>query len=55
MEKHPSWKVFGSVQNQGFDPLAFAHEMGGYDPKNQKNKLDDGAGWISKLPAGSMI
>lgn len=29
-EKHPSWHVFGSVQHENFDPLAFSKSVGDY-------------------------
>ena len=28
--KHAKWKVFGSAQQEGFDPLAFSKQMGDY-------------------------
>jgi hypothetical protein len=30
MSKHAYWKTFGSVQNEGFDPLSFSKLMGDY-------------------------
>jgi hypothetical protein len=30
MSKYAYWKTFGSVQNEGFDPLSFSKLMGDY-------------------------
>lgn len=30
LEKHPEWHIFGSVQPEGFDPLAFSKQFGDY-------------------------
>jgi hypothetical protein len=32
LPKKPEWKVFGSVQAEGFDPLAFSKREGDYPP-----------------------
>jgi hypothetical protein len=42
------WKVFGSVANQGFDPLAFSKRAGDYPlggtPKHHNNHRNQGGG-----------
>lgn len=32
LPKKPSWRVYGSIQKQNFDPLAFSKAAGDYPP-----------------------
>jgi len=43
LPRKPEWKVFGSVQPEGFDPLSFSKKMGDYPPGGTKH----GARWKS--------
>ena len=38
----PQWKVFGSVQQEGFDPLAFSKLVGDYPPNGNSGKEQPG-------------
>ena len=41
--KHDVWQVYGSVQDEGFDPLSFSKKMGDYP---QGGKASGGASWM---------
>jgi hypothetical protein len=41
LPEEPEWRVFGSVQAEGFDPLAFSKKVGDYPP----NGTSTGARW----------
>eukprot|EP00547_Thalassionema_nitzschioides_P011781 CAMPEP_0194258920 /NCGR_PEP_ID=MMETSP0158-20130606/42378_1 /TAXON_ID=33649 /ORGANISM="Thalassionema nitzschioides, Strain L26-B" /LENGTH=355 /DNA_ID=CAMNT_0038998505 /DNA_START=24 /DNA_END=1091 /DNA_ORIENTATION=- len=34
------WKVFGNIQNEQFDPLAFSKSVGDYPARTEKNQTD---------------
>lgn len=40
--KHDVWQVFGNVEDEGFDPLAFSKKMGDYVPGGKSR----GASWL---------
>lgn len=40
--KHDVWQIFGNVEDEGFDPLAFSKKMGDY-PNGGKMS---GASWM---------
>jgi hypothetical protein len=37
VSKHPFWKIYGTTQQEGFDPLAFSHKMGDYAKSSQSS------------------
>ena len=46
LPKSPQWKVFGSVQQEGFDPLAFSKLSRDYPPDGGSTKKQPG--WLHK-------
>jgi hypothetical protein len=65
LPKNPEWKVFGSVQAEGFDPLAFSKKVGDYPPHGtstgarwkassvevpERHKRSDKLGWKKETP-----
>ena len=34
--KNPYWRIYGTTQNEGFDPLAYSKKMGDYMSKDDK-------------------
>jgi hypothetical protein len=49
-DEHGSWMVYGDVQDEGFDPLAFSKKMGDYP----KGGTLSGARWIAGLAKGTV-
>jgi hypothetical protein len=61
----PEWRVFGNVQAEGFDPLAFSKKVGDYPPHGtstgarwrasavevpERDKRSDKQGWKQEVP-----